>query len=143
MQGRCQCGLITFTTPLPSPQRLLICHCTQCRHQSSSTYGTTALFPSFEIPSPFPGAIATYARPNTNGETQGFFCTRCGSRLMHRSILRDGVPAQAVSVKSGCLEGITKEMMRGAVHIWTREAVVDVPRDAEAYEEEPPGGSFR
>jgi len=62
---------------------------------------------------------------------------------MHRSVSRDGVPAKAVSVKSGCLEGITKDMMRGAVHIWTKEAVVDVPGDVEAYEEEPPGGSFR
>lgn len=53
------------------------------------------------------------------------------------------MPAKAVSVKSGCLEGITKDMMRGAVHIWTKEAVVDVPGDVEAYEEEPPGGSFR
>jgi hypothetical protein len=102
----------------------------------------TAIFPSFEILSPFPGAIAIYVRPNTNGETKGFFCTKCGSRLMHQSISKDGTPASAVSVKSGCLDGITKEMMRSAVHIWTRSAIVDIPDDAEAYENEPPGGSF-
>jgi hypothetical protein len=102
----------------------------------------TAIFPSFDIPSPFPGAIAIYARPNSNGETKGIFCTKCGSRLMHQSISKDGKPATAVSVKSGCLEGITKEMMRGAVHIWTKSAVVDIPYDVEAYEGEPPGGSF-
>jgi hypothetical protein len=142
MEGRCQCGLIKFTTPLSAPQQLLICHCTECRHQSSSTYGMTAIFPSFEIKPPFPGAIATFSRPNSNGETKGFFCTRCGARLMHQSISRDGKPAAAVSVKSGCLDGITREMMRGAVHIWTRSAIVDIPDDAEAYEGEPPGGSF-
>jgi hypothetical protein len=142
MEGRCQCGQITFTTPLPAPQKLLVCHCTECRHQSSSTYGMTAIFPSFDIPSPFPGAIGVYARPNTNGETKGFFCTKCGSRLMHQSISEDSKPAAAVSVKSGCLDGITKEMMRAAVHIWTKSAVVDIPDNAVAYEGEPPGGSF-
>lgn len=143
MEGRCQCGQITFTTPLPTPQALFICHCTECRHQSSSTYGMTAIFPSFEITSPFPGAIAKYSRPNSNGETQGFFCTKCGARLMHQSVSRDGTPAPSVSVKSGCLDGITKEMMRDAVHIWTKSAIIEIPEGAEAYETEPPGGSFK
>lgn len=47
-----------------------------------------------------------------------------------------------LSVKAGCLDGITKEMMREAVHIWTKSAVIDIPEGVEAYEEEPPGGSF-
>lgn len=62
--------------------------------------------------------------------------------MMHQSISKEGKPADAVSVKSGCLDGITKEMMRSAVHIWTRSAIVDIPDGAEAYEGEPPGGSF-
>jgi hypothetical protein len=102
----------------------------------------TAIFPLFEIPSPFPGAIAVYVRPNTNGETRGFFCTKCGARLMHQSIAKDGTPAAAVSVKSGCLDGITKELMRSAVHIWTKSAIVDIPEGVEGYEGEPPEGSF-
>ena len=53
-----------------------------------------------------------------------------------------GEGAKTVSVKSGCLDGVTKEMMRSAVHIWTKSAVIDIPEDAKAYEEEPPGGSF-
>ena len=142
MDGRCQCGQIRFTTPLSKPQALLICHCTECRHQSSSTYGMTAVFPTFEIPSPHPDAIAVYTRPNSNGETRGLFCTKCGARLMHQSVSRDGIPAPSVSVKSGCLDGVTKEMMRDAVHIWTKSAVVDIPDNVEAYEGEPPGGSF-
>lgn len=61
---------------------------------------------------------------------------------MHQSVSREGKAADAVSVKSGCLDGVKKEMMRSAVHIWTRSAIVDIPDDAEAYEGEPPGGSF-
>lgn len=61
---------------------------------------------------------------------------------MHQSVSEDGTPARFVSVKSGCLDGITKEMMRGAKHIWTRSAVIDIPDGVEAYKREPPGGSF-
>ncbi|KAK3726037.1 hypothetical protein LTR37_000185 [Vermiconidia calcicola] len=91
----------------------------------------TALFPAFKIEAPHPGA------------TEGYFCTKCGSRLMHQPLDMNGKPASTVSVKSGCLEGISKEMMRSAVHIWTRSAIIDIPDEAEAYEEEPPGGSFK
>jgi len=142
MEGQCQCGLIKFMTPVPTPLALYICHCTECRHQSSSTYGMTALFPAFDIPEPYPGAIAVYSRPNAQGRTDGYFCTKCGSRLIHRDVPHAGEPSKVVSVKSGCLDGMTKEMMRKAVHIWTRSAVVDIPEGVEAYEEEPPGGSF-
>ncbi|KIW88077.1 uncharacterized protein Z519_11187 [Cladophialophora bantiana CBS 173.52] len=146
MEGRCQCGQIRFTTPLPAPLELYICHCTECRHQSSSTYGMTAIFPFFDIRQfePRPGAIAVYARPNSQGRTEGYFCTACGSRLVHVSVSpSDGTPAPMLSVKAGCLSGLTKDMMRTAVHIWTRSAVVDVPEGAVQYEEEPPGGSFQ
>lgn len=122
---------------------MYICHCTECRHQSSSSYGMTAIFPSFEIEEPHPGAIAVYSRPNSNGRTDGYFCTQCGSRLVHRHVSRSGKHAKVLSVKSGCLDGVNKEMMRSAIHIWTKSAVIDIPEGAEQYEEEPPGGSFK
>lgn len=143
MEGHCQCGTIRFTTPTAKPSAIFICHCTECRHQSSSTYGMTAIFPFFEIRPPHEGAIAVYSRPNSNGRTDGYFCTKCGSRLIHVSVGHDGVPERNLSVKSGCLDGMTKEMIRGAVHIWTKEAVIDIPDGVEAYEEEPVGGSFK
>lgn len=142
MEGRCQCGQVHFVTPIPKPLHIYICHCTECRHQSSSTYGMTMTFPAFEIHPPSPNSIAIYSRPNPNGRTDGYFCTMCGCRLLHRAFSRMGEGAKTVSVKSGCLDGVTKEMMRSAVHIWTKSAVIDIPEDAKAYEEEPPGGSF-
>ncbi|KIV95751.1 hypothetical protein PV10_03367 [Exophiala mesophila] len=142
MEGRCQCGQIRFTTPTPQPQALYICHCTECRHQSSSTYGMTAIFPYFEITPPHPGAIGIYSRPNSHYRTVGYFCTNCGSRLIHADYIAEGQPAKMLSVKAGCLTGLNKDMMRSAIHIWTKSAVVDIPEGVEAYEEEPPGGSF-
>jgi hypothetical protein len=103
----------------------------------------TAIFPVFEIEEPYPGAIAIYGRPNSHGRTDGYFCTKCGSRLIHRPVLSNGEPASTLSVKTGCLDGMTKEMLRSAVHIWTKSAVIDIPESAEQHEEEPPGGSFK
>ncbi|EXJ62005.1 hypothetical protein A1O7_02437 [Cladophialophora yegresii CBS 114405] len=151
MDARCQCGQIRFVTPLVAPLALYICHCTECRHQSSSTYGMTAIFPYFDIQkyAPTPDAIEMYSRANSSGRTDGYFCTKCGSRLVHVSMSAvagqsgDRVqPAAMLSVKAGCLEGLSKELMRKAIHIWTKSAVVDIPEGVEQYEEEPPGGSF-
>jgi hypothetical protein len=38
---------------------------------------------------------------------------------------------------------VKAERGRKAVHIWTKEAVVDIPEGVERYEEEPPGGSLQ
>ena len=39
-----------------------------------------------------------------------------------------------LSVKAGCLEGFD---MKGAVHIWCKEAIMDIPSGVERYPEEP------
>lgn len=44
---------------------------------------------------------------------------------------------KTLSVKGGCLLGLTQEMIHGAVHIWTKSAVVDVLEGVESWEEEP------
>lgn len=58
-------------------------------------------------------------------------------RLMHR--VRG---EEQLSVKAGCLEGLNKEVMAGAIHIWCKEAVVEIPDGVEKWDEEPAQGSF-
>ena len=50
---------------------------------------------------------------------------------------------ETLSVKAGCLEGLSKEMMRDAEHIWCKEAVIDIPEGARQWEEEPNDGSLQ
>ncbi|KAL7945123.1 hypothetical protein V8C42DRAFT_70630 [Trichoderma barbatum] len=50
MNARCQCGSVAFKTPLPEPLALYICHCTECRKQTGSAFGTSAIFPHFKLP---------------------------------------------------------------------------------------------
>ena len=136
MDGRCQCGAIKFTTPTAQPRMLYICHCTECRHQSSSAFGLTAIFPSFTIDPPRPGALGVYSRTTLSGrQLDCYFCTRCGSRLMHKA---EG--EATLGVKGGCLEG--KVDWNAGIHIWCKEAVVDIPAGVERYDEKPLGGSL-
>nr|KMM67219.1 hypothetical protein CPAG_03554 [Coccidioides posadasii RMSCC 3488] len=149
MEGQCQCSQVRFTTPLPRPLQIYICHCTECRHQSSSSYGLTAIFPQFEIPAPQadsdspdatpPAGIGLYTRPTLSGrQLECLFCKNCGSRLMHRAR-----GDRTLSVKAGCLIGLSKELMKDAVHIWCKEAVTEIPDGVERFEEEPDGGSLQ
>ncbi|KMU80277.1 hypothetical protein CISG_08384 [Coccidioides immitis RMSCC 3703] len=44
---------------------------------------------------------------------------------------------RTLSVKAGCLIGLSKELMKDAVHIWCKEAVTEIPDGVERFEEEP------
>jgi hypothetical protein len=48
---------------------------------------------------------------------------------------RDGVAS--VSVRGGSLSGLTKEMIEGAVHIWTKDAVIEIPAGVQRLDGEP------
>jgi hypothetical protein len=44
---------------------------------------------------------------------------------------------KTLSVKGGCLVRLDKTMMARAIHIWCKEAVVEIPDGVERWEEEP------
>jgi hypothetical protein len=43
------------------------------------------------------------------------------------------------SIKGGCLDGLTKEMLQDAVHIWTKRAIVPISEGTKSFPEEPDG----
>lgn len=132
MDAQCQCGTIKFRTPLAAPLKVYVCHCSECRHQSSSAFGISAIFPPFEIEWPHPNAITVYIRHTASGKKlEGLFCSKCGSRLLHKYEWN----AETFSVKGGCLEGLS---LKDATHIWCKSAIIDIPPGAVAFEEEPP-----
>ncbi|KAI1279276.1 glutathione-dependent formaldehyde-activating [Xylaria sp. FL0933] len=128
MDARCQCGAVRFKTPLPKPLALYICHCAECRWQSSSAFGTSAIFPRFELPKT--DQLSCYTRPTHSGHTlYCYFCQRCGTRLIHTTPGKN-----VVSVKGGCLNGLD---WGTAIHIWTKSAMVPIPEGSESHSEEP------
>ncbi|KAF4121716.1 Glutathione-dependent formaldehyde-activating enzyme [Geosmithia morbida] len=116
MDARCQCGSVEFKTPLDKPLALYICHCLDCRRQTSSAFGASAIFPVFELPRS--ELLSCYS----------YFCRNCGTRLFHTTPARN-----VVSIKAGCIEGLD---WNKAIHIWTKNAMVPIPEGAETHAQE-------
>lgn len=134
MEARCQCGMIQFTTPISEPTKVFVCHCLECRYQSSSAFGMSTMFPAFPLPDSVKNNLKIYTRETLGGYKKNcYFCKTCGSRIMH-----ENVGGKQVTIKAGCLEGLNKDMYASACHIWTKRAVIPIPDGVEQYDEEPP-----
>lgn len=132
MNGSCACGAIKFTTPTDKPNMLFHCHCTACRKQSASAFGTSAIFPFFSVADN--ASVSSYVKQCDSGRTQRcYFCKQCGSRIIHAYMVEDGNP-ETVSVKGGLLEGLD---WSDAMHIFCRSAVVPIPEGVKRWEGEP------
>ncbi|KAJ3492616.1 hypothetical protein NLG97_g5271 [Lecanicillium saksenae] len=132
MRVLCQCGTVDFQTAQPEPIEVYFCHCLECRKQSSSAFGISAIFPTegtWPPPSETLANMKMWTRPSkTGGTMQCFFCATCGARIAHVVALPDGSLKRTVSIKGGAVEGLD---VTGARHIWTRSAIVDVPEGSD------------
>lgn len=140
---RCQCNAVRLRTSTLRPIGIAHCHCTNCRLQSGSAFGTSVYFPPAEGFYPLdPSLIAegwpvgSFSHGTDGGSTMHcYFCRACGSRLLHAVILADGTLRQTVSVKGGALEdpdGVID--WASAKHIFVRSAVIPLSPSWETYE---------
>ncbi|KAH8801967.1 Mss4-like protein [Flagelloscypha sp. PMI_526] len=140
MEASCQCRLVKFTTPTSKPLAIYICHCLECRAQSSSAFGISVIFLHFTLPSS--DNIKFWTRSTDSGRTlRCYFCTTCGSRLLHESVSDDDKLGRTVSIKGGCFGqqlGYGELDLKKAIHIWTDRAVVDIPDGVERYVDDGP-----
>jgi hypothetical protein len=134
----CQCGAVHFEAPAPYPLDLYHCHCLECRKQSASAFGTSAIFPAqalFPLSLELVEKLSCYTRPTKSGGTMDcYFCAQCGVRVFHRSRNPDGIERPTVSVKGGCIDGLDWSQ---AKHIYTRSAVVPIPHGVEQWRASP------
>jgi len=119
--GGCQCGKVRYECDA-EPLALYVCHCTECRHQSSSAFGMSLTMPA--------GTIRV-----TQGTPKFWtrLATDCGSRLWH-----EAVDSDYLSIKGGSLDEPVD--LSKAIHIWTARKLPGtvIPPGAEQYPEEPP-----
>ena len=138
MEVTCQCGAVTFQTPTPKPLELYHCHCLECRAQSASAYGTSAIYPAaplFPLADGLRAKLKVWSRDADSGNVVDcYFCPECGVRLMHRIRNKAGVERDTVSIKGGVIRGLE---WTGAKHIFCTRAVVDIPEEAEKWDGEP------
>jgi hypothetical protein len=78
--GRCQCGAITYKASV-DPEKVSICHCTDCQTFSGSAYRLAVPAPaeSFKLLSGQPKIYVKTAESG-NKRAQGF-CGNCGSAI--------------------------------------------------------------
>ncbi len=131
--GGCQCGAVRYEISAP-PREVYVCHCTECRHQSSSAFGISVIV----SPADFrllEGEPKRWSRPTAGGGGMDcFFCPTCGSRLWH--VDRDDSDAE-ISVKGGSLDEPVD--LGNAAHIWTGSRLpgVVIPNHVAQFVEEP------
>jgi len=138
MEVRCQCGAVSFHTPTAAPLSIYHCHCTECQKQSSSAFGTSAIYPAtglFPLAPELREKLGCWTRPSKEGRTMDcYFCKACGVRMFHRIREADGTERETVSIKGGAVQGLSFE---GAKHIYVESAVVPIPEGAERWETTP------
>lgn len=130
--GGCQCGAIRYAAPR-QPLVLFVCHCTECRKQSSSAFGISYTVARSALRL-LQGTPRYWSRVTASGHTLDCaFCSSCGSRLWHQST---GHP-NTVNIKGGSLDQPVD--LRRAIHLWTSSMLpgVIVPAGATMFEHEP------
>lgn len=86
IDGHCHCGNITYRATL-DPERIVVCHCTDCQSLSGSAFRTVAFTQTdaFEV---LTGTIKVYVKTSAdsgNPRAQGF-CGECGSAIYATSV---------------------------------------------------------
>ena len=132
--GGCQCGGIRYAAP-KLPLVIYVCHCAECRKQSSSAFGISFTVTRSALRL-LQGTPHYWSRKTASGHTlECAFCSVCGSRLWHRS---SGHP-NTINIKGGSLDEPLD--LSNAVHIWVSRKLpgVVIPSGALSFAEEPDG----
>lgn len=80
IDGGCHCGFITYEAEL-DPEKVGICHCTDCQALSASAFRTVGMVPgdAFTLLS---GEPKTYIKTGDSGNKRvQAFCPECGSAI--------------------------------------------------------------
>lgn len=131
-EGGCQCGAVRYEIHGPV-QKIYVCHCRECRKQSSSAFGIS-LFVARTALRLIRGQPRRWSRTGDSGRMiDCAFCPDCGTRLWHE---RPAMPA-IVTVKAGTLDEPVD--ISDAVHIWTSRKLpgVVIPAGARCWPAEP------
>ncbi len=79
IDGQCHCGRISFTAEI-DPQRVGVCHCTDCQVLSSSAFRLSVVTERANVQ--VTGEPKTYAKTADSGATRlQHFCPDCGTPL--------------------------------------------------------------
>jgi hypothetical protein len=114
--GRCHCGQVSYEAEI-DPERVSICHCTDCQSLTGSPFRVTALTGRDQIRQT--GAPPKlYEKRGDNGAIRlQYFCPDCGSPLFTTG---DGEEAKTWGIRWGSIDQRSELTPRR--QLWTRSA---------------------
>ena len=120
--GGCHCGKIKFEAVI-NPDRVVICHCTDCQVLSGSAFRTVAF--SEEGTFTFlTGVPKTYIKTGDSGnQREQTFCSDCGTPIYSTSV-GDGPKEYGIrlgTVNERDLITPKKQKWHGSAQSWTKE----------------------
>jgi hypothetical protein len=136
LAGGCQCGALRYEITA-APRETYVCHCTECRAQSSSAFGISVIVEraGFRLTA---GEPRRWSRPTAGGgRLDCYFCTDCGSRIWHQGVDPEGREQTLISVKGGSFDRPVD--VTDAAHIWTASRLpgILIPNHAPQFPGEP------
>ena len=116
VDGGCHCGAITFEAEI-DPDRVVICHCTDCQTLSGSAFRTVAFTTEggFTLLSGEPRVYVKTAESG-NRRPQGF-CADCGTPIYATS---EGDEPKAYGIRVGVIR--QRDHLVPKLQAWTRSA---------------------
>lgn len=83
IDGKCLCGYITYEGVV-DPEKVAICHCSDCQNHSASAFGLVAHLEDFTLTS---GTLKTYQKVAESGTRRALtFCPECGTRIYAKTV---------------------------------------------------------
>ena len=117
VDGSCHCGAIRFRAQI-DPNRVGVCHCTDCQVFSGSAFRTSVLVPAadFEL---LAGEPAVYVKTAESGNSRSLcFCGVCGTHLWGET---GGQGGGVRSVRVGTLA--QRADLAPRVQVWCRSSL--------------------
>lgn len=116
VDGRCHCGFIAYEAEI-DPERVLICHCTDCQTLSGSAFRTVVLTEesNFRLLS---GTPSNYVKTAESGNKRlQTFCPRCGTPIYATSV---GDGPKTLGIRTGSIR--QRAMLPPKAQFWVRSA---------------------
>ncbi|ARQ56474.1 GFA family protein [Rhizobium sophoriradicis] len=115
ISGGCHCGAIRYQAEI-DPERVSICHCTDCQRLTGSAYRVTApaRSESFALIKGEPRGYMKYG--DSGGLSRQFFCPNCGSPLYRT----DGEDS-TIGIRLGSID--QRRDLTPKKQIWCRSAL--------------------
>ena len=85
VDGKCLCGHVSYSAEI-DPERVVICHCTDCQRHSASAFGVVVAIANenFKL---LTGSLKTYVKTADSGTKRALtFCPECGTRIYAKTV---------------------------------------------------------